>query len=68
MFEDLYEKLTGLGRRIRAIWIADIAHQGQSGILNADALGNDRRSGIEFFSLLLMKQRIGGILHGISSS
>jgi hypothetical protein len=47
MFEDLYEKLTGLGRRIRAIWIADIAHQGQSGILNADALGNDRRSGIE---------------------
>ncbi|KAK5328486.1 hypothetical protein LTR93_002271 [Exophiala xenobiotica] len=41
MFEDLYEKLTGLGRRIRAIWIADIAHQGQSGILNANALGND---------------------------
>lgn len=42
LFEDLHEKLSKLGRKIRAIWIADIAHQGQSGILNEDALGNDR--------------------------
>ncbi|KIW19185.1 hypothetical protein PV08_03479 [Exophiala spinifera] len=41
LFEDLYEELNKLGRQIRAIWIADIAHQGQSGILNEDALGND---------------------------
>jgi len=48
MFDDLFEKLSRLGRRIRAVWIADIAHQGQSGILNEDALGNDRTSGIEY--------------------
>ncbi|KIX07225.1 uncharacterized protein Z518_01878 [Rhinocladiella mackenziei CBS 650.93] len=41
MFDDLYEKLSLLGRKIRAIWIADIVHQGQSGVLNEDALGND---------------------------
>ena len=48
MFDNLFEQLDGFGRRIRAIWIADIAHQGQSGILNEDALGNDRTSGIEY--------------------
>jgi hypothetical protein len=42
MFDDLYEKLRALGRRIRAIWIADLAHQGQSYIINEKVLGNDR--------------------------
>ena len=32
------------GRRIRGIWIADVAHHGQSGILNERILGNDRKS------------------------
>ncbi|KAK6387539.1 hypothetical protein LTS17_000808 [Exophiala oligosperma] len=41
LFEDLYEELSKLGRKIRAIWIADIVHQGQSGVLNENALGND---------------------------
>ncbi|OCT49969.1 toxin biosynthesis protein [Cladophialophora carrionii] len=42
MFDDLYEELKALGRTIRAIWIADLAHQGQSYVLNEKALGNDR--------------------------
>ena len=29
------------GFRIRGIWIADVAWQGQSGILNEDILGDD---------------------------
>jgi hypothetical protein len=31
------------GFRIRSIWIADVAHQGMSGVLNEDRLGNDRK-------------------------
>lgn len=27
--------------RIRSIWIADVAHQGTSGLLNEDLIGND---------------------------
>lgn len=30
------------GKRIRGIWIADVANQGQSGILNQQDLGNER--------------------------
>ncbi|OAG34837.1 hypothetical protein AYO21_10999 [Fonsecaea monophora] len=41
LFEDLYTKLKSLGRGIRGIWIADLAHQGQSHALNEKALGND---------------------------
>ncbi|EXJ92588.1 hypothetical protein A1O3_01140 [Capronia epimyces CBS 606.96] len=41
MFDDLEDKMNGLGRKIRAIWIADMAHQGQSFVLNEDILGND---------------------------
>jgi alpha-beta hydrolase superfamily lysophospholipase len=29
------------GIRVRGIWIADVAQQGQSGIANEDLLGND---------------------------
>lgn len=31
------------GRRIRSIFIADVANQGQSGILNENKLGNERK-------------------------
>lgn len=30
------------GFRIRAIWVADAANQGASGIMNEEYLGNDR--------------------------
>lgn len=42
LWEDLVDVLGGLGMRVRGIWIADVAWQGQSGILNEEKLGNDR--------------------------
>ncbi|EXJ53660.1 uncharacterized protein A1O5_13112 [Cladophialophora psammophila CBS 110553] len=41
LFDDLYKKLRSLGRGIRAIWIADLVHQGKSAVINERALGND---------------------------
>ncbi|KAL3458898.1 Alpha/beta hydrolase family-domain-containing protein [Aspergillus heterothallicus] len=41
LWDDLYAGLGRLGRRIRAIWVADVAHQGQSGVLNERVLGTD---------------------------
>jgi len=40
-WDDVCEKLQAQGRQIRGIWIADIASQGQSGILNEEVLGPD---------------------------
>ena len=40
-WDDLYERLRAKGRGVRGIWIADIASQGQSGILNEEILGPD---------------------------
>lgn len=42
LWDDIYERLGSVSRRIRAIWIADVAQQGQSGVLNETILGNDR--------------------------
>lgn len=44
LYEDFLKELEKQGLRLRAIWITDAAHQGQSGILNAANLGNDRTS------------------------
>ena len=40
-WDDLYERLHSLGKHIRSIWIADVANQGQSGIVNQQTLGNE---------------------------
>ena len=44
LWEELYarSKASNNGFRIRSIWIADAAHQGQSYVLNEKLLGNDR--------------------------
>lgn len=46
LYEPLWENLLAQakknGVRIRAIWMADAANQGGSGILNEQYLGNDR--------------------------
>ncbi|KAE8312745.1 hypothetical protein BDV41DRAFT_538632 [Aspergillus transmontanensis] len=42
LWDDLEQRMNSLGRRIRSIWVADVAHQGQSSILNEGILGNDR--------------------------
>ncbi|KAK4654675.1 hypothetical protein QC762_408280 [Podospora pseudocomata] len=41
LWEDLLSLLNSRGVQIRGIWIADVTHQGQSGILNEANLGND---------------------------
>lgn len=40
-WDDLYECMTAQGQSIRSIWVADQAHQGQSGVLNEKVLGRD---------------------------
>jgi hypothetical protein len=42
-WEDLYARSQSNGFRIRSVWIADIAQQGVSGVLNEQLLGNDRK-------------------------
>lgn len=49
MYEPLWDELLAYSRktkkfRIRSIWIADVAHQGQSSVLNEKKLGNDRKT------------------------
>ncbi|KAL9636662.1 MAG: hypothetical protein Q9164_002681 [Protoblastenia rupestris] len=41
LWEDLYHCLREQGQDIQSIWIADVAHQGVSGIMNENKLGND---------------------------
>ena len=41
MWDDFLERMQVNGRSVRNIWIADIASQGQSGILNEALLGPD---------------------------
>ena len=41
LWDDLLERSTKGGWRIRSIWIADVAHQGQSSITNETLLGNE---------------------------
>jgi hypothetical protein len=47
---EIYHRLKAKGITIRGIWIADAAHQGQSGVVNEAKLGNDRNKHL----LLLM--------------
>lgn len=42
LWDELLQQSNKLSFRIRGIWIADVAHQGQSSVLNEDKLGNDR--------------------------
>jgi len=44
LWEDLHARSKKSGFKIRSIWIADVAHQGQSGVLNEALLGDDRKS------------------------
>lgn len=43
LWDDLLEKAKESGKfRIRNIWMADVAWQGESGVMNEQKLGNDR--------------------------
>ncbi|KAL4933928.1 putative toxin biosynthesis protein [Aspergillus undulatus] len=41
LWEELHSRSKANGFRIRSIWMADVAHQGQSSVVNEDVLGND---------------------------
>ncbi|KAJ5138663.1 uncharacterized protein N7515_003511 [Penicillium bovifimosum] len=41
LWEEIYARSKQNGIRIRGIWMADVAHQGQSSVINEDSLGND---------------------------
>ncbi|KAF4463062.1 host-specific AK-toxin Akt2 [Fusarium albosuccineum] len=41
LWEEFYREAKSRNLRVRSIWIADTAWQGQSGLINKDALGND---------------------------
>jgi hypothetical protein len=43
LWDDLLKFSKAAGFRIRNIWIADVAHQGLSGVVNESKLGNDRK-------------------------
>lgn len=42
LWDELLQRTEKHGIRIRGIWIADVAWQGASGVLNEGKLGNDR--------------------------
>jgi hypothetical protein len=42
LWEDIHARSQSNGFRIRSIWIADLAQEGASGVLNERLLGNDR--------------------------
>ncbi|KAJ5482669.1 Abhydrolase domain-containing protein mpaH [Penicillium diatomitis] len=41
LWEEIHARSEASGLRIRSIWMADVAHQGESGVINEDSLGND---------------------------
>lgn len=43
LWDDLFEALQGKGLAINNVFFADIACQGESGLLNEDILGDDRK-------------------------
>lgn len=50
--KEIYSRWKASGIRIRGIWIADAANQGQSGLINESILGNDRESRFIQFNLV----------------
>lgn len=49
-YEPLWEELNARVKgHIRGIWIADCSHQGASGVLNENVLGDDRMFSISFY-------------------
>jgi pimeloyl-ACP methyl ester carboxylesterase len=57
LWDELHQRLKAKGVSIRGIWIADVAHQGTSGVINEKKLGNDRTctsKNITFMNLSLI--------------
>ncbi|KAL6718019.1 hypothetical protein ACLMJK_004104 [Lecanora helva] len=57
-WDELYEALKVRGQPIRSIWIADVASQGQSGVMNEEKLGNDRRTQLAYIHPRLLSSLV----------
>ena len=44
LWDELYARLKARNIYLGGVWIADAAHQGVSGVLNEEKVGNDRMS------------------------
>lgn len=42
LWEEIHARSKQNGMRIRSIWMADVAQEGQSSVINEHSLGNDR--------------------------
>ena len=75
-WDDFYQQMKAKGQSIRSIWIADQAHQGQSGVLNEQIIGDDiswfdhARDMLLMINLMqeVMPQPIFGIGHSMGAS
>ncbi|KAL3479959.1 Alpha/beta hydrolase family-domain-containing protein [Aspergillus californicus] len=62
LWDDIYERLKSRNRRIRSIWIADVAQQGESGVLNEGILGHDPDWSDHSRDLLSMINQFQGLI------
>lgn len=69
LWEEIYARSKANGFRIRSIWMADVAHQGQSSVINEDRLGNDRMLFLSeiIAAILTIPQLAGSIIPEIFS-
>lgn len=58
LWDELLKRCEQHNFGIRGIWIADVVHQGWSGVLNEDKLGNDRMLLFLLLLLLLLLLRL----------
>jgi hypothetical protein len=52
LWDEMHSRLRASGIKIRGIWIADVAQQGQSSVINENILGNDRKFIITYIILI----------------
>lgn len=74
LWEDILGRAKANGFRIRSIWIADVAQQGYSGVLNEDLIGNDPswsdhpRDLLHLINIMKMPRPIVGIGHSMGGN
>lgn len=70
LWEEIHARSKASGFRIRSIWMADVAQEGESSVINEDSLGNDRtrHSLRKFYEILTMPQQAGSTTLETSST
>jgi pimeloyl-ACP methyl ester carboxylesterase len=74
LWEEILTRANADGFRIRSIWIADVAQQGHSGVLNEDLIGDDPswndhpRDLLHLINVMKMPRPIVGIGHSMGGN